>query len=84
MSEDIKRLTRSKTDRWLGGVCGGLGHYFGVDPTIIRALFVLFALAVGGGILAYIILWIIIPLESDAVEETVDISFSGEEEETDS
>jgi phage shock protein C len=49
----------------LAGICGGLGNYFAVDPTLVRVLFVLFALVVGGGILAYLILWILIPLEPE-------------------
>lgn len=57
----IKRLYRSGKERVLGGVCGGLGEYFNVDPAIIRLLWVLFALAYGTGILFYIIAWIIIP-----------------------
>ena len=63
MSSENKRLTRSRDDRWLAGICGGLGAYFGLDPTLIRVLFILFAFAVGGGFLLYILLWIIIPLE---------------------
>jgi len=56
-----KRLYRSYTDKMLGGVCGGLGEYFDIDPVIIRILFVIAVLFGGGGILAYIILWIVIP-----------------------
>jgi|UniRef100_A0A7V3E711 phage shock protein PspC (stress-responsive transcriptional regulator) len=56
-----KRLYRSYTDKMLGGVCGGLGEYFDIDPVIIRVLFVIAVLFGGGGILAYIILWIVIP-----------------------
>jgi len=66
MSGEVKRLYRSRSKRWLAGVCGGLGTYFDLDPTLIRVLFILFALAVGGGILAYLILWLIIPLEPQA------------------
>ncbi len=62
MSENIKRLYRSRKDRMLGGVCGGIGEYLKVDPTVIRLIWVLFALS-GAGILAYIIAWIIIPEE---------------------
>ena len=65
MSE-TKRLHRSREERMLAGICGGLGDYFAVDPTLVRVLFVLFALVVGGGILAYLILWILIPLEPEA------------------
>lgn len=55
-----KRIYRSAKDRMLGGVCGGIGEYFDVDPTIVRLVAVVFALS-GAGILAYIIAWIIIP-----------------------
>jgi len=58
-----KRLTKSKSDRMLFGVCSGLGKYFGIDPTFVRLLFVLLALANGIGIVLYIILAIIMPSE---------------------
>jgi phage shock protein C len=57
----MKRLYRSGKEKVLGGVCGGLGEYFGIDPTIVRLIWVLFFLAYGAGVLAYIIAWIIIP-----------------------
>src|SRR5271157_3420568 len=57
-----KKLYRSKTDRMLFGVCGGLGKYLGIDPTIIRVIFVLLAF-IGFGILAYIVIAIVAPLE---------------------
>ncbi len=57
----IRRLYRSGKDRILGGVCGGIAEYLGVDPVIIRLLWVLAALTWGSGILLYIIFWIIIP-----------------------
>lgn len=66
MSENVKRLYRSREERMFAGVCGGLGHYFNVDPTLVRVLFVLLGLVAGGGILAYLILWILIPLEPEA------------------
>lgn len=72
MAEDTKRLTRSRTERWIGGVCGGIGNYFKTDPTVIRVIFVLAGLIMGGGLLIYLILWLIIPLEAEmasAVEE---------------
>lgn len=56
-----KRLYRSFTEKMLGGVCGGLGEYFNIDPTIIRVAFILAVLFGGGGIIAYIILWIVVP-----------------------
>ncbi|HYA22085.1 MAG TPA: PspC domain-containing protein [Thermoproteota archaeon] len=58
-----KRLFRSRRDRILGGVCGGLGNYLGVDPTWIRLAWALTALFYGTGILFYLLAWIIIPLE---------------------
>ncbi len=56
-----KRLYRSRTDRQLAGVCGGLAEYFGVDPTIVRVLFVALALLGGPGLILYIILALIMP-----------------------
>jgi phage shock protein PspC (stress-responsive transcriptional regulator) len=56
-----KKLYRSVTDKMLGGVCGGLAEYFDIDPVIVRLIFVLAVIFGGSGILAYIILWIIIP-----------------------
>lgn len=56
-----KKLYRSVTDKMLGGVCGGLAEYFAIDPVLVRLIFVLAVIFGGSGILAYIILWIIIP-----------------------
>lgn len=56
-----KKLYRSVTDKMLGGVCGGLAEYFDVDPVLVRLIFVLAVIFGGSGILAYIILWIVIP-----------------------
>ena len=63
MSE--KRLTRSTTDKMLFGVCGGIAKYFGLDPVLIRGLFVLLFIFAGGGLLAYLILWIIMPKDTE-------------------
>ncbi|MFZ5807746.1 MAG: PspC domain-containing protein [Chloroflexota bacterium] len=63
MNETVKRLYRSRKERMLGGVCAGLGEYLRVDPTLLRLLFVLFTLMGGQGILAYLILWVIVPDE---------------------
>lgn len=56
-----KRLYRSTTNKVIGGVCGGLGEYFEIDPVLVRVITVLLFFATGFGILAYIIAWIIIP-----------------------
>ncbi len=58
---DEKRLVRSAEDRMLAGVAGGLAEYINLDPTIVRLLFVLLALAGGPGILIYAILWLVMP-----------------------
>jgi phage shock protein C len=73
MASDRKRLYRSRNERMLAGVCGGIGEYFDIDPTVIRILFVLFALVIGGGILLYIILLIIMPLEPDSSMGAVEV-----------
>ncbi|MBC7217052.1 MAG: PspC domain-containing protein [Candidatus Caldatribacterium sp.] len=56
-----KRLYRSRKERILGGVCGGIAEYFGLDPALVRIVAVLLILVGGGAILAYIIAWILIP-----------------------
>lgn len=64
---ESKKLYRSNTDKMIGGVCGGLGKYLGVDPTLIRLIFALLVFfGVGSGLLVYIILMIVIPLEPAA------------------
>jgi phage shock protein C len=63
--ENIKttpRLYRSATDKVIAGVCGGLGHYFNIDPALVRLAFVVFALAGGASVLLYIVLWIAVPI----------------------
>lgn len=61
-------MRRSRTDRVLGGVCGGLGQYLGVDPVLIRIAAVLLVFVGGAGIVAYLVAWILIP-EATADEE---------------
>lgn len=58
-----KRLYRSRTDRMLAGVCGGIAKYFDIDPTLVRLFWLIATFAGGSGILAYIIAAIVIPLE---------------------
>ena len=57
-----KRLMRSK-DKKIAGVCAGLGDYFDLDPTIVRILFVVIFFAGGASLLAYLIMWIVMPEE---------------------
>lgn len=59
-----KKLFRSRTEKWIGGICGGLGIFFGMDPTIWRLIFLLGALfGLGSFILIYIVMWIVVPRE---------------------
>jgi phage shock protein PspC (stress-responsive transcriptional regulator) len=63
----MKRLYRCRSYRWLGGVCEGLGEYFGVDPNLVRFAWALLTLAsMGFGVLAYLAAWIILPQEPKA------------------
>lgn len=64
-----KRLYRSRDDRMIAGVCGGVAKYFDMDPTIVRIIFVLLIFANGLGILAYIIMAIVVPLAGSKVSE---------------
>lgn len=57
----MKKLYKSRSDRMLCGVCGGIAEYLNIDSTIIRLLVVVLSLGFGGGILAYIIAAIIMP-----------------------
>lgn len=58
-----KRLLRSRTDRMIGGVCGGLANFYGLDSSIVRIAMVLLTLFAGVSILVYLIMWLIIPGE---------------------
>ncbi|MFP4200936.1 MAG: PspC domain-containing protein [Bacillota bacterium] len=55
------KLRRSRKERILAGVCGGVAEYFSVDPVLVRLLWAAFALLEGAGILLYIVAWIIMP-----------------------
>jgi len=56
-----KKLYRSGENKVLGGVCGGLGEYFDIDPILIRLAWVIAIFVLGTGLLTYLIVWIIIP-----------------------
>jgi phage shock protein C len=64
MSE-VRKLTRSEDDRMLAGVCGGLAVHFGIDPTIVRVIFVLLSVFGGGGIVLYAAMWLLVPPASE-------------------
>ncbi|MCF8011199.1 MAG: PspC domain-containing protein [Clostridiales bacterium] len=63
MARQIKRFARSSHNCMLGGVCGGIGEYFGISPAVIRLSYILISIfsAAFPGILVYIIAWLIIP-----------------------
>ncbi len=61
----MKRLYKIEEGKKLCGVCGGIGEYFGIDPTLIRIIWVIFSFGFGCGIIAYIIAAIIMPQKSD-------------------
>jgi phage shock protein PspC (stress-responsive transcriptional regulator) len=60
---NMKTLCKSSTHKMIAGVCGGIGEYFNVDPTLIRLGFVALSFMFGGGFIAYIIAAIVIPAE---------------------
>lgn len=70
----MEKIYRSEKNRILGGVCGGLGLYLDIDPNILRILWVLFSLFYGIGILAYIVAWLILPVESE--KDVIDADYT--------
>jgi phage shock protein PspC (stress-responsive transcriptional regulator) len=60
---EMSALRRSRTDRWLGGVCGGLGKASGMESWIWRLVFALFTVTFGFGLLIYLLMWIFVPEE---------------------
>lgn len=62
-STPLKKVYRSNNNAVIGGVCSGLGHFLGIDPVIIRLLFAVMFFGFGFGIILYIIMWVIIPLD---------------------
>jgi phage shock protein C len=66
--EKYAGIRRSATDRVIAGVCSGLATYLKLDPVLVRLIFVLLAIFGGGGLLAYIILWIVLPEEFNYID----------------
>jgi phage shock protein C len=60
---ETRKLYRSRSNRQVAGVCGGLAQYFSMDATLIRILFVVLAVLGGSGIVIYLAMWIIVPKE---------------------
>jgi phage shock protein C len=61
--DPTRKLYRSRANKQVAGVCGGLAAYFNVDVTLMRVLFILLGLLGAAGIVVYIAMWIIVPLE---------------------
>lgn len=62
--DETRKLQRSTSNKMIAGICAGIGKYFNLDPTIIRVIYVLMVFFAGFGILLYLILWLVIPSES--------------------
>jgi len=75
-----KRLYRLPRNKMIGGVCTGLGEYFSIDPVLVRLVFIILAFQQGIGILAYIILWIVVPVHPEAVTAAAPTAASGDAE----
>ena len=63
-----KKLTRVEEGRMIAGVCTGLARYLAIDTTVVRVIFVLLALFAAGGVLLYLILWLIMPMENSSAD----------------
>src|SRR3954451_7324911 len=61
-----KRLTRSSRDRVIAGVAGGFGRYIGVDPVVVRLVFIVLAFFGGAGVIAYAAAWLLVPSDDSA------------------
>jgi phage shock protein PspC (stress-responsive transcriptional regulator) len=71
------KLMRSQTDKMVGGVCGGMGAYLGIDPTLVRIFFVLLGLSNSGiALLLYFVLWIVMPLEGEPAPANISEAIS--------
>ena len=75
---ETKKLYRSRTDKMIAGVCGGLGNYLGIDPTLIRLAFILLLLfGVGSGLFVYLIMMLIVPLAPESAAIPVESTNTG-------
>lgn len=65
---NTNKLYRSTSNKVIAGICGGLGDYFNIDPAILRVVFVLITIFGGGGILIYLVLWVVMPQEGKTMK----------------
>jgi phage shock protein PspC (stress-responsive transcriptional regulator) len=78
-----KKLYRSNRDKMLGGVAGGLADYFDMDPTLVRVIFIITLFLGGTGVLAYIILWILVPQEPLVFPQAMNTGAASDQNEQD-
>jgi phage shock protein C len=83
MSAKYKQLYRSRDERMVAGICGGLGEYLDIDPTVIRLIFVFGTILTGSGLFwAYLVMMLVVPEEpvaSEAVVEAPVVDYPAEE-----
>lgn len=73
MNNSNRKIYRIKTDYIIAGVSSGIAKYFQIDTTLVRLIFVLLAIGGGGGVLLYLILWLIIPVEGENNMKKIEI-----------
>jgi phage shock protein C len=69
-SMETRRVTRSRNERIIGGVAGGLAAYLNIDPLVVRLIFAVLSLANGLGIVLYLIMWLLVPQEDTQAPDT--------------
>lgn len=79
-----KKLTKSKKNRVFGGVCGGLAEYFNIDVTLVRIITIILACLGGPGLIAYFIIWLIMPNEEISDEDVENLKSANVNDEFDS
>ena len=65
LSKPYRKLWRSRRERKIAGVCGGLANYYNIDPFWIRLIFIIFFLLGGAACIVYVLMWLLIPLEPE-------------------
>jgi len=76
----MQKIYRSQEDKIIGGVCGGIGEYFNIDPIIVRVIFVLSVLFGGSGLILYLILWLVFPKGSKDIVYKTEENLKGDME----
>jgi len=67
LTQEPHRLYRSRRDKKIAGICGGLADFFRVDPVWVRIIFLIFLFLGGSALLVYIIMWFVVPLEPEII-----------------